>query len=56
MVAWGFWEWLTYGCIAIAALMIALDQGVRQSSTAREFLGSIVQSSLWAFTPFVLIL
>jgi hypothetical protein len=56
MPAWGFWEWLTYGCIAIAAIMIALDQGVRQSSTAREFLGSIAQSSVWAFTPFLLIL
>jgi hypothetical protein len=56
MASWGFWEWLTYGCIAVAAMMIAIDQGVQRSDVARKFLGSIVRSPLWAFTPFSLIL
>jgi hypothetical protein len=54
MAAWGFWEWLAYGGIAIDAAMLALDQGIRRSSTPPE--GSITQSSIWAFTPFALIL
>jgi hypothetical protein len=56
MATWGFWEWLTYGCIAIAALMMAVDQGAQRSGSARIFLAPLIQSALWAFAPFALIL
>jgi hypothetical protein len=56
MATWGFWEWLTYGCIAVAALMMAVDQGAQRSGSARKFLGPLIQSALWAFAPFALIL
>jgi hypothetical protein len=56
MATWGFWEWLTYGCIAIAALMMAVDQGAQRSGSARKFLAPLIQSAWWAFAPFALIL
>jgi hypothetical protein len=56
MASWGFFEWLTYGCIAIPALMMAVDQGAKRSGVTRRFIGSLIQSSLWGFTPFALIL
>jgi hypothetical protein len=56
MAEWGFWEWLTYGCIGIAALMLALDAAVKQSPDLNARFGRLLASRLWAFTPFALIL
>ena len=56
MASWGFWEWLTYGCIAISAIMLSVYQGVQRSGNASKFPGSVVQSPLWAYTPFSLML
>jgi hypothetical protein len=56
MANWSFFDWLTYGCIGIAAFMTALDQGVRQSAAEPSFITKVVKSRLWSFTPFGLIL
>jgi hypothetical protein len=52
---WGFWEWLTYLCIVIAALTIAFDQGLKLSK-ARERFAALIESTNWAVAPFILIL
>ncbi len=56
MENWGFWEWLTYGCIAVAALMLALDAAVKQSPDLNRRFGGLLAQRTWAFTPFLLIL
>ena len=52
---WGFWEWLTYLCIVIAALTIAFDQGLKLSK-ARERFAALVESTNWAVAPLILVL
>src|ERR1051326_2241480 len=56
MVGWGFWEWLAYAGIAIAAIMLALDAGVKQSPDLNLRFAWLLANRVWAFTPFVLIL
>src|SRR5258707_661452 len=56
MGEWGFWEWLGYATISVAALMIALDQGIKQSPDLNARFGRLLATRLWAFTPFTLIL
>lgn len=55
MPGWSFWEWLTYACIGIAALVIAFDQGVKLSK-ARERFATLIGSPIWAFAPIALFL
>jgi hypothetical protein len=56
MANWGFWEWLTYGCIAVAAIILALDAAVKQSPDLNTRFGANLANRTWAFTPFALIL
>jgi len=51
---WGLWEWIAYGCIWVAAIMLAINTGFRESPamTPPHFL----DTRLWGFTPLALLI
>lgn len=55
MSYWGFWEWLTYVCIGIAALVLATDQAVKGSPTMIAHFSGLLKSPYWNYAPLVLI-
>jgi hypothetical protein len=52
---WGFWEWLSYTCIAIAAIILAVDQAVKGSSTTTSYLTGIAGGPIWNYAPAFLV-
>jgi hypothetical protein len=50
---WGFWDWVAYICIAIAAVMMAFDAAVKSSANLTSIFSFIVDNRLWQFTPAV---
>ncbi|MCW5590686.1 MAG: hypothetical protein KIS74_01180 [Burkholderiales bacterium] len=55
MSSWSFWDWLTYTCIGIAALVLALDQAIKGSpQLLGAFSGLLVKPS-WNYAPLALI-
>lgn len=52
---WGFWEWLTYACIALAAVALAADQAIKGSTELRKRLAGLLHRPLWNYAPLVLI-
>lgn len=55
MEKWGPWEWLQYGCIAVASLMLAYEAAHSASPVIAENLPSLSQNWL-GFAPLVLLL
>jgi hypothetical protein len=56
MAKWTFWEWVAYAVLFFAAIVIAIDQGVKLAPDLASSAGSILASPWWAFSPLVLIL
>jgi hypothetical protein len=56
MPRWGFFEWLVYGCFAVGATVMAIDQAIKLSSL-RElgWAKTITEGNIWAFTPFAML-
>ena len=55
MSSWSFWDWLTYTCIAIAALILALDQAIKGSPLLLGNLSGILAKPSWNYAPLGLI-
>lgn len=57
MVAhWGFWEWIAYSAIAIAAVISALDLALKHAPMLRQYTPTFIQGPVFALLPFVAIL
>ena len=59
MEHWAFWEWIAYCTLWVAAIIIAIDGGLRMTPLVSENLPRRLQflkSVPWAFAPLVLIL
>jgi hypothetical protein len=56
MSKWGFWDWVAYTVIFIAAAMLAADTGFKSSPTLMERIPTFFQSTWWGFTPLALVL
>ena len=54
MSHWGFWDWITYGCLGIAAFGLAIGAVGKDSPTMFEHLPAIFSSPKWAYAPIVL--
>lgn len=55
MSKWSFWDWLTYTCIAAAALVLALDQAIKGSPALLGSLSGLLARPSWNYAPLVLI-
>jgi hypothetical protein len=53
---WGFFEWLAYAVMFVAAIIMAVDQGLKLSPDLLTYFSWLVSSNYWAFSPLVLIL
>lgn len=51
MAKWSFWDWLTYICIWIAAVVLAVDQAIKGSPTMAQGLSGIINSPAWRYAP-----
>jgi hypothetical protein len=52
---WGFWEWVAYGCLLVAALIMAAETGFKTEPEVMAHLPSFFESSLWGFSPAMLV-
>src|SRR5438046_6834540 len=52
MGKWDFWGWLTYSCVFVAAVILALDTGLKGSATMADL--PFLHSTPWDFAPLVL--
>lgn len=55
MANWGFWEWLTYISIGLAAAVLALDAAVKGTSNLLPSWRFILDSQIWRFAPIILL-
>lgn len=53
---WGFWEWIAYSAIAIAAIVSALDLGLKHAPMVAQFIPSFVRGPVFGLLPFCAIL
>jgi hypothetical protein len=51
---WGFWDWVAYATLFIAALIIAAETGVRLAPELQEYFG-FMRSAAWGFAPLILV-
>jgi hypothetical protein len=52
----GFFEWLAYGCFAVGAVVMAIDQAIKLSSLRElSWVETITENNIWALTPFVML-
>lgn len=51
MSTWSFWDWLTYGCIAVAAIVLALDQAIKGSPRLLGDLSGLLATPSWNYAP-----
>lgn len=55
MSSWSFWDWLTYTCIGVAALVLALDQAIKGSPLLLGDLSGFLAKPSWSYAPLALI-
>jgi hypothetical protein len=56
MAHWGFWEWLTYSCIGIAAVVLAADQAIKGSPELIVRFSGLLKAPTWNYAPLALII
>ncbi len=56
MSKWDFWDWVGYAAIFVAAIILAMDAGLRNVPELSRAMSAILQSSWWGFAPLVLVL
>lgn len=56
MAKWGFWEWVAYAVLFVAAIIIATDQGIKLSPDLASLFNGVLTSPYWGFAPLVLLL
>jgi hypothetical protein len=52
---WAFWEWVAYGCLFVAALIVAAETGFKTEPEVMAHLPTFFQSPLWGFSPAALV-
>jgi hypothetical protein len=55
MPGWGFWEWLAYICIFVAALMLAADTGMKSSDRFTAISTALRSSAWWNMAPLLML-
>lgn len=55
MKEWGFWEWVAYGVLLVAALIVAADTGFKTSPSLSHYLPEFIESAWWGFSPATLV-
>ena len=53
---WTFWEWVAYGALFVAALIIAADTGFKLTPDIMVRLPEFFHSASWGFAPVVLVI
>jgi hypothetical protein len=53
---WTFWEWVAYGALFVAAMIIAADTGVRITPELAAHLPSFIHGFIWGVTPIAFVL
>jgi hypothetical protein len=56
MAEWGFWEWVAYSALFVAAIILATDQGIKMAPDLASTARGLLANSIWAFTPLALVL
>jgi hypothetical protein len=56
MSSWGFWDWITYGCLGIAAFGLALAAIGKDNPSLFAALPEVFLSARWAYVPIALFL
>lgn len=51
-----FWDVLAYAVIFVAAVMLAVDTGIKQNVRLAAHMPDFLEGPLWGFTPLVLLL
>ncbi|MEI9997337.1 MAG: hypothetical protein WDM91_22265 [Rhizomicrobium sp.] len=51
MGGWGFWEWLAYTFIAIAAVVPAVSMALKNEAELNARLRYFLQSKFWTYVP-----
>jgi hypothetical protein len=54
MARWGFWDWMAYCCIGIAALGLAVGAALKEEPAMFERLPAVFTSPKWAYVPIIL--
>lgn len=55
MRKWGFWDWLSYGALAVGAIILALETALASSPQIHGVLPGFLLSPDWGYVPLVLI-
>lgn len=55
MANWGFWEWVAYAALFVAAGLIAFDEVIRMVPHLRHPYGEILENRFWGFVPLLLV-
>ncbi|HEU4988645.1 MAG TPA: hypothetical protein VFT41_02535 [Gemmatimonadaceae bacterium] len=53
---WGFWEWLAYGPMLIAAMVMALNTALAGAPNAAAILPAFLRASWWNYVPLALLI
>jgi hypothetical protein len=53
MSHWGFWDWVAYGGIIIAAIFLAVDTAIRQSEDLRRHAPGLLRAQYIGFIPLI---
>jgi hypothetical protein len=56
MSNWSAWDWIAYGCLAIAAFGLAAGQIQRETPTMFERLPAFFKSGRWSYVPAILVI
>lgn len=56
MAGWTFWEWVAYGGLLVAAIILAADAGIKIEPELMQTLPAWLFSPYFAFSPLVLII
>ena len=56
MENWGFFDWMTYGALAIGAMILAAETGLSQSPSIFRKLPQFFKHPIWGTAPLILVL
>ncbi|HZI85144.1 MAG TPA: hypothetical protein VFF44_14615, partial [Casimicrobiaceae bacterium] len=56
MREWGFWEWLGYSPIALAALILAGNAALKDAPVLLAAMPSFFTAAWWSYVPLALVL
>jgi hypothetical protein len=55
MSHWGYWDWIAYTALFIAAVILAADTGFKSAPRVMDRLPKLFRSGWWGFAPLVLV-